>query len=92
LHYTHLTPPVLAGAKRNHTGKNRLRLWRERLLVAIDGRMAAGFSIGTPSLHVAQYAPCERVLRKSRTLSLAATRALTTPARLLRSQMPMLVV
>jgi hypothetical protein len=56
-----LTPPDRVGARRNHIGKNPLRLWRGRLLIAIDGRMAAGFSMGALSLHAAQYAPRERV-------------------------------
>jgi hypothetical protein len=66
-HYTHLAPSDRAGARRNHSGKNPLRLCRGRPLIAIGGRTAAGFSIGTLSLHVAQYAPCERVSRRQRT-------------------------
>jgi hypothetical protein len=66
VHYTHLTLPVRVGARRNHTGKNPLALWRGRPLIAVAGRMAPSFSIGTLSLHVAQYAPCERVARKPR--------------------------
>jgi hypothetical protein len=66
-HYTHLIPPDRAGARRNHSGKYPLQLCRGRSLIAIDGRRAAGFSIGTLSLHVAQYAPCERVSRTPRT-------------------------
>jgi hypothetical protein len=64
---THSTPPNRADATRNHIGKNPLRLGRGRPLIATDGRMAAWFSIGTLSLHVAQYAPCERISRKPRT-------------------------
>jgi hypothetical protein len=51
---------------RNYIGKNPLRLGRGRLLIVIGGRMVVWFSIGTLSLHVGQYPPCERVSRKLR--------------------------
>jgi hypothetical protein len=65
--YTHWEPPGRAEAARNHTGKNPLRLWRGRPLIAIDRPMVGWFSIGTLSLHVGQYVPCERASRKPRT-------------------------
>jgi hypothetical protein len=64
--YTHPTPPDRAGATRNHIGKNPLRPECGRRLIAIGGRTAAGFSIDTLNLQVAQYPPCERVSRKPR--------------------------
>jgi hypothetical protein len=64
--YTHSTPSDLAGATRDHIGKNPRRHGRGRPLIAIDGRMAASSSTGMLSLHVAQYTPCERVSPKPR--------------------------
>jgi hypothetical protein len=37
-------------------------------LIAVPDRVAVWFSVGALSLQVAQYAPCERVSRKPRTL------------------------
>jgi hypothetical protein len=64
--YTHSTPPDRAGATCTHIGKNPLKLGRRRPPNAIDGPIVGQFSIGTLSLHVAQYAPCKRVSRKPR--------------------------
>jgi hypothetical protein len=65
-HYTHSVPPDQPGARRNHIGKSPLTLGRDRPLIAIGGRIAAAFLIDPLNLHVAQYAPCERVSRKPR--------------------------
>jgi hypothetical protein len=62
--YTHSTPPDRAGVTRSHIDKNPLRPGRSRPLIAVAGRLVAWFSIGTLSLHVGQYPPCERVSRK----------------------------
>jgi hypothetical protein len=62
--YTHSTPPDRAGATSNHRGKNPLTLERGRPLMAIDGPLMPWFSIGRLSLHIAQYAPFERLSRK----------------------------
>src|ERR1700677_1450498 len=60
--------PDRTGAPRNHTGRNPPTLLRGRALILVGGRGADGVSTGALSLHVAQYAPCERVSRKPRTL------------------------
>jgi hypothetical protein len=47
-------------------GKNLPKLSRGQPRIVVAGGMADWRSIGTLSLHVAQYAPCQRVARKPR--------------------------